>query len=114
MGLQLAAIQRNPVVSFLGTYDMKIRMEIGFSFAVITVTIISVTMAKVLSTAHTSIKRTNTILQQLLFFIVTRYLLVVLNSIALMVAFGMVGSTLDWFPSILFVSKLHVISMVAL
>ncbi|KAF8221858.1 hypothetical protein L208DRAFT_1414392, partial [Tricholoma matsutake] len=114
VGLQLGAVQRNPVVSSLEASDMKIRMEIGFSFAVISVTIISVALAKVLSTAHASIKRTNTILQRLLFFIVTRYLLVVLNSIALMISFGMVGSTLDWFPFLLFASKFHVISVVAL
>ncbi|KAF8233035.1 hypothetical protein L208DRAFT_1396346, partial [Tricholoma matsutake] len=86
-------------------------MGVGISCAVITVTIISAVLVKVLSTAHSCIKRTNTTLQRLLFFIVTRYLLVVLNSIALMVAFGMVGSTLDWFPFLLFASNFHVISM---
>lgn len=112
--LQLKAMQRDPRISTVGTSESKVRMGIGFSFVPITVTIISVSLGRVLSTARNGIKKTHTLLQRLLLFTVSRFLLVLINSIAFIIVFETVASSLDWFPFILFASKLHVLCMLTL
>ncbi|KAF8232165.1 hypothetical protein L208DRAFT_23028 [Tricholoma matsutake] len=60
------------------------------------------------------VNRTKKILQWLQLFIITRGLLVALNSIVLLILFLAWCKTSHWFPFFFFESKLHVISIVAM
>ncbi|KAF8224299.1 hypothetical protein L208DRAFT_1410536 [Tricholoma matsutake] len=110
----LDGIRKDPYFSNLSHPLMKLRGGIAFAFLMVSVMIMSAVLHTKSACVHISIKRTQTILQQLHVFIVTRGLLVTLNAVVLFIVFMAQTNSMHWIPFLFFESKVHVISMVAM
>ncbi|KAF8237902.1 hypothetical protein L208DRAFT_1506237 [Tricholoma matsutake] len=105
---------KDPYFRNLASSQTRLSGGITLSFTVVAVTTVTVVLLMKLSSTHTSIKRTQKILHQLHLFLVTRGLLVILNSIAYFIVYEIQPHALYWVPFLHFGSKLHVISIVAM
>lgn len=111
--LLLDGFRKNPQVSHLSSPRMKLWLGMALGSSLIGVTIITAVLMIKLSSARTHIKRTQTMLQRLLLFIVTRGVLVTLNLIAFLVVYEQ-SQNLNWIPFLFFTPKVHIISIVAM
>lgn len=112
--LVLDGLRKDPRVFILPTVHMRITVGIGLSCFIVSVSIITAALSMKLYSRHSYFKTTQTMLQRLLLFVVTRGVLVVLNLISFLIVYELQSYTLNWAPFLLFSPKLQVTSMVAM
>ncbi|KAH7929247.1 hypothetical protein BV22DRAFT_138573 [Leucogyrophana mollusca] len=101
-------------VSFLATRKNKILFGINGGCAAIADIVITVVLTWTLSSAKRGFKRTDTMLQKLLLYVVSRGLLVTVTQILFLIIYFIRPDQLYWVPLHFISSKLYVITMVAM
>jgi len=106
---------QNPALVFIGT-DTRPRVEIGFDSILSAFSDIVVTTALcwAFARSQTGIKRTDTLLQKLFQYTVTRGLFVSLDQTIFVIIYLIKPEKLWWMPFHLSFSKVYVITMVAM
>ncbi|KAH7917978.1 hypothetical protein BV22DRAFT_921130 [Leucogyrophana mollusca] len=105
---------KHPVMAFLTTRQNEILFGINGGFAAIADIGITVSLTWTLASAKRGVKRTDTMLQKLLLYIVSRGLLVSVTQVLFLVVFLTGPGSVHWAPFHFMASKLYVITMVAL
>jgi len=112
--LGAALLFKHPVVALLTTTAMKIRFGMNGGLATVADVTATVALSWYLSSVRSGIKRTDTVLQRLLVYVVTRGLLITVAQILYVVIYLSFPTKLFWMPLHLILSKLYVITLVAM
>lgn len=112
--LPLGPLGNETQASAIMNHNTRLWEGMGLIFAIVSAITITAVLPMELSSMHTSIKRTQKILQRLQLFIVTRGLLVTLNSTACLIVYEIGPHTTYWMPFMFCNSRLQVISIVAM
>ncbi|KAH7915193.1 hypothetical protein BJ138DRAFT_1176726 [Hygrophoropsis aurantiaca] len=110
----LADLVKHPSVLVLATAENKIMFSITGSFSAVADIMITASLTMLLSSAKTGMQRTNTVLQKLIVFIVSRGLMVSVTQVLFLIVYLIRPDRLWWVPLHFISSKLYVITMVAM
>ncbi|KAH7929264.1 hypothetical protein BV22DRAFT_1116995 [Leucogyrophana mollusca] len=110
----LADLVKHPTVQILATTENKIMFGITGSFSAVADVMITASLTVLLSSAKSGVKRTNTVLQKLIVFIVSRGLMVSVTQVLFLIVYLIRPDKLWWVPLHFISSKLYVITMVAM
>ncbi|KAH7908751.1 hypothetical protein BJ138DRAFT_1156935 [Hygrophoropsis aurantiaca] len=114
-GLMAAAqMYRHRLMSYLDTRGNEILFGLNGGFAALADVGITVSLTWTLASSKRGIKQTDTVLQKLLLYIVSRGLLVSITQVLFLVIFLTGPGTVRWAPFHFMASKLYVITMVAM
>jgi len=112
--LGAALLFKHPVVALLTTSAMKIRFGLTGGLATVADVTATVSLSWYLSSVRSGIKRTDTILERLLMYVVSRGLLITIVQILYVIIYLSFPTKLFWMPLHLILSKLYVITLVAM
>ncbi|KAH7908456.1 hypothetical protein BJ138DRAFT_1128448 [Hygrophoropsis aurantiaca] len=107
-------LNQHPRVAFLTNTESKILFGVNGGFSVAADVLITLCLTWSLASAKRGIKRSDNILQKLLLYIVSRGLLVAITQLLFLILYLVKPGALWWVPFHFILSKLYVITMVAM
>ncbi|KAH7908458.1 hypothetical protein BJ138DRAFT_1115844 [Hygrophoropsis aurantiaca] len=110
----IADLAHHPRVAFLTSTANKVLFGINGSFSAVADIIITAALTWTFASSKKGIKRSDTILQKLLMYVVSRGLLVSVSQVLFLVTYLAKPDALWWVPLHFMLSKLYVITMVAM
>ncbi|KAH7929241.1 hypothetical protein BV22DRAFT_1192152 [Leucogyrophana mollusca] len=119
VGLGVGAVEvvemfRFPVMSYLTTAKSKILLGISGFFSAFVDIIITISLSWTISSAKVGVKHTDTLLQKLLVYIVSRGLLVSITQVLFLIIYLWRPGSPNWAPFHFASSKIYVITVVAM
>ncbi|KAH7909478.1 hypothetical protein BJ138DRAFT_216758 [Hygrophoropsis aurantiaca] len=112
--IAITKLGQHPMVSYLMSLESKIAFGTNGGFAALVDIMITSSLTWSLATSKSGIKRTDTMLQKLLMFVVSRGLLVSVTQVLFLITYVVRPDALWWVPLHFMCSKLYVITMVAM